>query len=342
MLPEDLMKEIAAFAYSDSDEWLVALNEFHEMLEEREPTEDEIDEFETDYVFSRKHSKYKKTFIRLFVECYEELYGKEWSKEILALEDNFDSYFEVIENKGDSLIVKDLLLEDTFHVQYPSIEGTITEGDIFSGRMFTVKGECSFFGPLLFFDEEEAKENIRIFTDVLRDSYHNATTSFLEYFGTNVITFKDRQELEDKLNEFLTWFFKNKTPPGIFTDEEISNMHHTPVVFEEVSGKKEIALIIDYHMGQIVVPGYGYAQKLLSGKWEEVPAYREMVKKILFEDDIPSYFILDLIEKNPESSVIPYAQVFPKVKAKEDLIQLFAKHRRDWGRKPRREGALFG
>jgi len=341
MLPDNLMKDIASFAYSDVDEWQVALDEFHQLFEEREPTEDEMDGFETDYVFNRKHSLYRKTFVRLFVECFEELYGKEWSKDIITLEENFESYFEVTENEGSSLIVKDLLLEDAFHVKYPPPDDT-SKGDILSGRIFRWRDQYYFFGPLFLHKEKEAQENARIFTEVVRDSYRNATDSFLEYFGTKVTIFKDQQELEEKLNEFLSWFFKNKMPPGIFSEEEVSSFTHNPVTFEEVDNKKEIALIIDYHRGHMVIPEYGFYARLFSGRWEDVPGYKEMAKKILFEEDFPSYLIREMIENNPESSVHLYSQVFPQVKTKEDLIQLFAKHRRDWGREHRREGALFG
>jgi hypothetical protein len=65
MLPETLLKDIISFAYSDTDEWQIAFTDFLESLEGNEPTEEEIDQFETDYIFTRKHSKYRKTFIRL-------------------------------------------------------------------------------------------------------------------------------------------------------------------------------------------------------------------------------------------------------------------------------------
>lgn len=337
MLPETLLTDIISFAYSDSDEWQRALDEFLGSLEGNEPTEEEMDQFETDYVFARKHSKYNKTFVRLFVECFEELYGKELSRDIITLEENFDSYFEVKEIKKDSLVIKDLILEDTFEVDYPPVEYVITQGDILEGKVFTWKGTYFFFGPLLLYDEEEAKETMRIFTDVVRESYENATQSFLEYFGSNVVIFADRTELEQKLNEFLYWFFRNKTLPGVFNEGDT----FTPVTFEEVNEKKEIGLVIDHDMGQIVIPEYGYAERLFSGNWGEVPDFEEMVKRLLYTDDIPSYFVQEMIEKYPESSVTLYSQFFPKVKTKEDLIDLFVKCRRDWGRKPRRNGTLF-
>lgn len=337
MLPENLLTDIINFAYSDEEELQRAFDEFIESLDGIEPTEEELDEFETEYVFSRKHSGYRKTFIRLFVECFEELYGKKWSKDIISLEENFNSYFEVVEINDDSLTIRDLLLGDTLDVGYPPLEYTIREGDILEGKVFSWRGGHFFFGPLLLYDEEEAKETMRVFTEVARDSYENATSSFLEYFGTNVVFFRDRTELEEKLAEFLYWFFKNKTLPGVFNEGDSIG----PVVFEEVEGKKEIGLIIDYKMGHRVIPEYGYAVKMFSGKWEEVPSPEEMVKKILYEDGIPSYFVEELIEKNPESAVSLYRKFFPTVKTKKDLIELFAKCRRDWGRKPRRQGALF-
>ena len=337
MLPETLLKDIISFAYSDTDEWQIAFTDFLESLEGNEPTEEEIDQFETDYVFTRKHSKYRKTFIRLFVECYEELYGKELSRDIIALEENFDSYFEVLEVSKDTLTIKDMILEDTFEVEYPPLEYPITTGDILEGKIFTWKGTHFFFGPLLLYDEEEAKETMHVFTHVVRESYANATQSFLEYFGTNTIIFADRTELEEKMNEFLYWFFRNKTLPGVFNEGD----SFTPVTFEEVTGKKEIGFIIDYSMGHIVVPEYGYAERLFSGEWKDVPDYEEMVKRLLYTDEIPAYFVQEMIEKNPETSVNLYSQFFPKIKTKEDLIDLFARCRRDWGRKPRREGTLF-
>lgn len=337
MLPENLLTEIITFAHSDEDEWQKAYDEFLQSLHGTEPTEEELDEFETEYVFSRKHSEFRKTFIRLFVECFEELYGKEWSRDIITLEENFSSYFEVLEIKKDSLVVKDLLLEDIFEIGYPPVEYTISQGDILEGKVFTWRGGYFFFGPLLLYDEEEAKETMQVFTEVARDSYVNATQSFLEYFGTNVVLFRDRTELEERLNEFLYWFFKNKTLPGVFKEGD----SFTPVEFEEAEGKKEIGFIIDYNMGHRVIPEYGYAVKMLSGKWEEVPDHENRVKKILYEDEIPSYYVEELIEKNPESAVNLYSKFFSHVKTKEDLIQLFAKCRRDWGRKPRRQGALF-
>lgn len=337
MLPENLLATIMNFAYSDEDEWVTALDEFLQSLDGKEPTEEEIDQFETDYVFTRKHSEHKKTFIRLFVECFEELYGKEWSKDIIGLEENFDSYFEVVKIRKDSLTLKDLLLEDSFEVDYPSEDFAIKEGDILEGKMFTWKDGHFFFGPLLLYDEEEAIETMKTFTEVMRDSFENVTNSFLEYFGTNVVIFKDRTELEEKVNEFLYWFFRNRTLPGVL--EEGGTF--TRVTFEELDEKKEIGLIIDRTMGQIAIPHYGYCEKLLTGHWKEVPDYQEMVKTVLYTDEIPSYFVQQMIEKNPESAVQLYSQFYPHVKTKKDLLELFAKCRRDWGRKPRRQGALF-
>ncbi len=337
MLPENLLIDITNFAYSDQEEWFLALTEFLNSLEGREPTEEEVDGFENDYVFTRKHSKYKKTFIRLFVECFEELYGKEWSRDIMALEENFDSYFEVVESRKNSIIVTDLLVGDTFEVDYPSVDCPIERGHIIEGRMFTWKGGYFFFGPLLLYDEEESIENMRMFTHVLRESFENVTRSFLEYFETDMIIFKDRTELEEKMNEFLYWFFRNRTLPGIL--EEGGDFTH--VTFEEIGEKKEIGFIIDHYMGQMAIPNYGYFIRLFSGQWEEVPDYQEMVKKVLYEDEIPAYFVQEMIEKNPDSSVALYSQFFPRVKTKEDLIELFSRCRRDWGRKPRRKGAIF-
>ena len=337
MLPENLLGAVINFAYTDTEEWLKAQQEFLEFFQEREPTEEELERLQTAYVFSRKHSVHKKTFVRLFVECFEELYGKEWSRDIMMLEENFDSYFEITKIEGELLTVKDLFFEETFEVESPFEESYISEGYIIGGRIFTWKDSYFFFGPLLLFEEEDARENIKTFTDVARESFENATQSFLEYFGTNVVIFENRAELEKKLNEFLYWFFKNKTLPGVFKEDD----SFTPVTFEEVDGKKEIGLIIDYDMGQIVIPGYGYAVNLFSGKWDDVPDYEGMAKNILYKDEIPSYFIKELIEENPESSVSLYSQFFPTVKSKEDLVQLFQKCKRDWGRKPRRQGTLF-
>jgi hypothetical protein len=338
MPPRTLITNIMEFAYADQEEWERAVHEFEGSLHE-DPSPDEIDQFELEYVFSRKHSAYKKTFVRLFVECFEELYGKEYARDILYLEKNFSSYFEVIKSKKECLIVEDLLMGDTFEVTPPEVDYVPQQGDIIYSTVFPWKDTYFFYGPLALYDEEEAKEAVKNFTFVARDCSENATQSFLEYFGSDVVIFKDYKELENKLNQFLKWFFKNKTPPGVLTEEEKENF--TPVTFEEIRGEKEIGLVINYFMGQMVMPNYGYAQKLFSGEWEKVPDYSTMVKKVLYEDEIPSYFIREMIEDNPESSVALYSQFFPKVKTKEDLLNLFAKFRRDWGRKPRRNGFFF-
>jgi hypothetical protein len=338
MFPENLIKNIIAFAFEDQGEWELALEEFYQSLDNEEPTEEELDQFETDYVFSRKHSVYNKTFIRLFVECYEELYGKEWSKDIVALEENFNSYFEILKIDKDHLMVKDLLLEDTFTVDYPSLGLEPNPEDIIHGNLFPWKGEYFFFGPIIVYEEEEAKEAMQEFTFVIRDSYQNTTSSFLEYFGDNIIIFKDYKELEDKVNQFMYWFFRNKIPQGIFTDEEKENLQR--VTFDDLEGEKEIGLIIDHGMGQILLPGYGYAVKLLSGQWDKVPNYQEKARTLLYQEEIPSYFVKELIENNAQTAVELYSQLYP-VKTKEDLLTLFSKCRRDWARKPRRQGPLF-
>lgn len=337
MLPENLLADITHFAFSDEDEWLIAFTEFLKILDEEEPTEEDIDEFESDYVFTRKHSVHKKTFVRLFIECFEEMYGREWSKDIITLEENFHSYFEILKLTEDSLLVKDLIMGDTLSVGYPSVDYKVKEGDIVSGKIFTWKGEHFFFGPMFLYETGDAQETVRAFTDVVKESYENATQSFLDYFGTNMIIFKDCTELEEKLNQFLAWFFRNRIPSGILKEDDT----FTPVAFEEMSGKKEIGFIIDYSMGHMVIPEYGYALRLFSGKGEETPDCEKMAKKILHEEEIPSYFIKELIEKNPERSVELYSSFFPQIKTKEDVVNLFARCRRDWGRKPRRHGALF-
>lgn len=339
MPPKTLIADIVNFAHADQKEWEKALVEFEESIKGREPTEDEIDQFELDYVFSRKHSEYKKTFVRLYVECFEELYGKEYARDILYLEKNFSSYFEVVKSEKECIFVEDLLLGDTLEVADPAVDYTPQQGDIIYSTVFPWKDTYFFYGPLAVYDEEEAKEAVKNFALVTRDCSEQATQSFLEYFESEVVIFKDCEELEDRLNQFLGWFFKNKVPPGILTEEEKEDF--TPVVFEEIRGEKEIGLIINYLMGQIIIPNYGYAVKLFSGDWEEIPDYGAMVKKMLYQDEIPAYFIRKMIENNPEPSVALYSQFFPKVKTKEDLINLFAKFRRDWGRKPRRNGFLF-
>ncbi len=339
MPPKTLIADIMNFAHADQKEWKRAVLEFEESIKGREPEEDEIDQFELDYVFSRKHSEYKKTFVRLYVECFEELYGKEYARDILYLEKNFSSYFEVVKSKKECIVVEDLLMGDTIEVTYPEADYTPQRGDIIFSTAFPWKDTYFFYGPLAVYDEEEAKEAVKDFAFVVRDCSENATQSFLEYFGRDVIIFKNCKELEDTLNQFLRWFLKNKVPPGVLTEEEKENFN--PVAFEEIRGEKEIGLIINNVMGQMVIPNYGYAVKLFSGGWEDVPNYGALVKKVLYEDEIPAYFIRNMIENNPESSVVLYSQFFPKVKTKEDLIRLFAKFRRDWGRKPRRNGLFF-
>ncbi len=335
MLPEKLLMDITQFAFNDRDEWEVAVEEFHESLHNA-PTEEEVESFEIDYVFSRKHSVHKKTFIRLFVECFEELYGKEWSREILSLDENFEGFFEIVKDTQAALVVTDLILGDTLEIQHPSVDYQPRKGDILSGRVFKWKGQFYFFGSLGVIGEKYAIQNTKAFTFRTRKACENATNSFLEYFGKNVVIFRDRRELEEKLNEFIYWFFRNKAPPGVLEEgEELRKL-----TFEELEDKKEIGLIIDFSLGQRVIAEYGYAQALLTGKWEEVPGYSERMKELLYTDEIPSHLVKDLIEEHSESSVELYSKFFP-VKTKEDLLELFSRFRRDWGRTLRRQSMLL-
>lgn len=334
MLPENLLRDITRFALNDAEEREIALLEFEKSLGGNPATSEDIENFEMDYIFSRKHSAYKKSFIRLFVERFEELYGKEWSKDILSLDENFEGFFEVVKVEKDIITVINLVMGEQLEIQHP--ECTISEGDVLTGRIFKWRGDYYFFGPLGVITEEEDKKVTKSFAYRMKEMCENATKSFIEYFGTNVVIFKDRKELEQRFDEVIYWFFKNKTPPGVY--EEGEELEH--LTFEELRGKEEIALIIDFDAGHRIVPEYGYAIKLFGGKWDDVPHYQERVKTILYTDDIPSYYIEQMIEENPESAVQLYALVFPHMKTKEDVIELFSKYRRDWGIKLRRQ-SLF-
>ncbi|KYK28795.1 MAG: hypothetical protein HXS48_14965 [Theionarchaea archaeon] len=335
MLPENLLMDITRFALNDADEREIALLEFEKSLGGRSPTLDEIESFEMDYIFARKHSLYKKSFIRLFVERFEELYGKEWSKDILSLDENFEGFFEVVTEENGSVVATNLVMGEQLEIQYPA-DCDVSKGDILTGRVFKWRGDYYFFGPLGAVNEEQDIKSTKAFAFRMKEMCENATKSFIEYFGTNVVIFKDREELEEKFDKVIYWFYRNKTPPGVY--EEGEELEH--LTFEELREKKEIALLIDFDAGHRVVPEYGYAVKLFSGKWEEVPNYKERVKTILFHDEIPSYYIEKMIEKTPEPAVKLYSQFFPQVKTKEDLIELFSKYRRDWGIKLRRQ-SLF-
>jgi hypothetical protein len=337
MLPETLLMDIAQFAFSHADERNVALAEFEKSLQGRLPTEGEMESFDMDYMFSRKHSVHNKSFIRLFVEKFEELYGKEWSREILSLEDNFEAYFEVVECGKDSITLTELIIGDHLEVQNPSGDCTLNKGDLLLGRLFKWKGYYHFLDSPFVITTPQDIEGARAFTTHMKRMLTNITESSLEYFGSDVVIFQDNEELEKKLDEFVYWFFRNRVPPGVYEEGEV--LDH--ITFEELSGRKEIGLIIDYATGHRVIPEYGYAVNLFSGRWDKVPNYEDMAKRVLYYEEIPAYYVEKMIEENPETSVELYATIFPDVKTKEDLIALFAHHRRDWGMKLRRKALLL-
>ncbi|MGD2248232.1 MAG: hypothetical protein PVF58_07475 [Candidatus Methanofastidiosia archaeon] len=335
MFPETLLMDITRFAFSDQNERQQALREFEISLRGKPPTEEEMETFEMDYVFSRKHSIHHKTFIRLFVEHFEELYGKEWSKEILSLDENFSGCFEVTDVVKDSVMVTELVIGDTLKIKYPP-ECHPRKGDILIGRVFKWKKEYYFFGSLSIVHEKEAVKKEKELASRIKFICHHATESFKEYFQDTVVVFKDRYELSEKYNDFMRWFFLNKAPPGVLDHDE--DFEHLD--FEELGDKKEIGLLIDYYTGQRVIPEYGYAVKIFSGKWEEVDDYQEKIKQVLYQDDIPWYDIKELIETNPEHAVKVYSEVF-SVETVQDVLELFAKYRRDSGIIPRRQSMVL-
>lgn len=335
MFPETLLMDITRFAHSDLAERERALEEFKMSLRGNPPTRDEVEAFEVEYVFSRNHSIHHKTFIQLFVEQFEELYGKEWSKEILSLNENFSGYFEITDIVKDSVIVKDLVIGDVLKIKYPP-DYSPHRGHVLTGRVFKWKKEYYFYGSLSEIHEKEAIEGIKNLTNRLRMICNHTVASFQEYFEDTIVIFRDRYELSKAYNDFMRWFFLNRAPPGVLEHDE--DFEH--LTFEELEDKKEIALIADFATGQRVIPEYGYAVKIFSGNWEKVPDYKEKAKQFLYTNDIPSYYIKELLEENSSHAVAVYSEIFP-VKTFQDVLELFAKHRRDWGQIPRRQSMVI-
>ncbi|MBU7023713.1 MAG: hypothetical protein HXS40_06055 [Theionarchaea archaeon] len=337
MLPEKLMDDIARFALRDVNEWKAALAEFNEPWEGCCPPPLEVKEFQLDYVFSRKHSLHNKTFIRLFVELYEELYGKELSRDIMGMEENFSSHFEVTGYDRERITVQDLIIGDYLQIRNSAQEYTPKRGDILNGKVIKWRKEYYFYGSLAVYDDEKVKQGLKAFTLRLKRMCQNATISCLEYFGDDTVIFQDRKELEEKFNDFAYWFFKNKAPPGVVRSRE--DMEYLD--FEEVGEKKEIGLLIDFEAGQRIIPEYGYAVKILSGDIESVEDWETKAKNLLYTDDIPSFHLRQILDRNIESGVKIYSRIFPHIKTKDDLLNLFQRFRREWEIKPRRKSMLL-
>jgi hypothetical protein len=337
MLPEKLMDDIVRFAMKDFNEWNLALFEFNETQEGCPPSPLEQKEFQLDYVFSRKHSLHNKTFVRLFVECYEELYGKELSRDIMGMEENFSGHFEVMDYDKECITVQDLIIGDYLQIRNSAQEYTPKKGDILNGKVMKWRKEYYFYGSLAIYNDEKVKQGLKAFTLRLRRICHNATISCLEYFGDDTVIFEDRRELEEKFNDFAYWFFKNKAPPGVVKSRE--DMEHLD--FREVGEKKEIGLLIDFEAGQRIIPEYGYAVKILSGDIESVVDWEAKAKDLLYTDDIPSFHLRQILDCNVESGVEVYSQIFPHIKTKSDLLKLFQRFRREWETRPRRKSMLL-
>lgn len=337
MLPEKLMDDIAQFALRDVNEWKAALSEFNETWGGCPPPPLEFKEFQLDYVFSRKHSLHNKTFVRLFVECFEEVYGKELSRDIMGLDENFSGYFHVKDYDGTCVSVHDLVIGDYLRIQNSAGEYRPKKGDILWGKVLKWRNEYYFYGSLAVYDKKEGRRGIKDFALRMGRICQHATHSCLEYFGNDTVLFEDREELEEKFNEFAYWFFKNKAPPGVV--ESRGDMEHLD--FEEMVGKREIGLVIDFEAGQRIIPGYGYAVKILSGDAESVADWEVKARELLYTDDVPSFYMRRLLDHDTGPGVKVYSQLYPQVETGDDLLKLFQRFRRDWETRPRRQSMLL-